>query len=118
MLLPGAVLCENNNQKAALSFKPLPRTKFDEGVENLAELVRQSSEPLDYFKISEALGLPLISRHYSRYVYFYPDSAKRRVTALLNRFPDQFELTTIERVNRKGIPYSAPAVRTIPEGKR
>lgn len=85
--------------------------EFYKNVDKLAEILRKSKEPLDYFSISELFGFNLVVLKYARYQYSYPERAKRHVSALLIRYPGEFELTKIAKKNKKGVIYHAPAVQ-------
>jgi len=94
-----------------ISLNDSTKPEFYKNVDKLAEILRKSKEPLDYFSISEIFGFNLVVLKYARYQYSYPERAKRHVSALLIRYPGEFELTKIEKKNKKGVIYHAPAVQ-------
>lgn len=96
--------------------KSSSRVEYHENIEKLAEILRHTMEPMDYYQITDALDFNMIERVYSRYVYHYPDRAKRCVVALLAQFPGQFEMTTVEKINKRGSTYFAPAVQAVRKG--
>lgn len=97
--------------------------KFFRSGRNEGLFLREKVGAMYYIKFAPSLpqtGPPLdfnmIERVYSRYVYHYPDRAKRCVVALLAQFPGQFEMTTVEKINKRGSTYFAPAVQAVRKG--
>jgi hypothetical protein len=116
MYLPDSVFCETQSSdcKAGCGRKLSPLIEFNENVNKLAEILRKSKKPMDYFSISEALGFKYVLQVYSRGVCKNPARARKCVSALLKKYPGQFEIISIEKTNKRGSIYSAPAVRAIP----
>ena len=101
------------HETALMGHEISPRVVFEKNVNKLAELLQKSKKPMDYFSISDALGFKTVDQVYSRHVFKNPSRAKRCVLGLLKRFPGQFEMTTVEKQDKRGVIYFAPAVRAI-----